>query len=104
MADGVQVNPAQLDASAGWLESSASEFEDEVTRLMREVRGLVGVDWRGTAADSHGTAWDEWEEGAHRIVAALRQDAGALRSTASSIQTTDRNSASGISATGSTGA
>ncbi len=64
---------------------------------MRQVRGLVGADWRGVAADSHGDAWAERKDDARRVIAGLRQDAGALRKTAAELTKTDDRHAADLS-------
>jgi WXG100 family type VII secretion target len=98
MADQVGVDPAAVHATAGWLESSAHEFADDVDKLMREVRAFIGGDWQGSAADSHHDAWTDWEDGARRVIAALGQDAAALHQAAGGFVNTDGNNAAGIAA------
>ena len=96
MAGRMQASPTDLNATADWLDSSAREFDAEVTRFMRQVRNFVGVDWRGVAADSHGDAWTEWEDGARRVIAGLQKDAGALRQAAAELARTDGGHAADI--------
>jgi len=41
--------------------------------------------------------WTEWEDGARRVIAGLRQDANPLRKVAAELADTDSSHASGIS-------
>ncbi|MFI5779605.1 WXG100 family type VII secretion target [Nocardia sp. NPDC051570] len=100
MADRVEMDPAEVHATAGWLESSAREFTDELDRLIREVHTFIGGDWQGNAAGSHHDAWTEWEQGARQVIAGLEHDAAALHRVADAAVGTDRGNADGISATG----
>lgn len=98
MADRVGVQPADVHAAADWLTSSACEFTDDLTKLMREVTGFIGSDWTGPAAGSHGDAWSEWEQGARDVIAALEREAGALHSAADGFTRLDRHRTDAISA------
>ena len=98
MADHMGVDPAQVRATAARLESSAREFADDVDKLMSEVRGFIGGDWQGGAANSHNDAWADWEQGARRVVAALAQDAWALHHTAGGFVALDQSRAVGLAA------
>ncbi len=100
MADRVEMDPAEVHAAAGWLESSAREFTDEVDKLMREVYTFIGGDWQGSAAGSHHAAWTEWGQGARQVITGLEHDAAALHRAADVVVRTDRGNADGISTTG----
>ncbi|WP_433656172.1 WXG100 family type VII secretion target [Nocardia sp. CA-128927] len=78
----VGVEPEQLRATADWLDQSAHEFADEVDQHLRKVLGFIGGDWQGTAAKSHQDPWDEWVDGARRIIGSFVTDAGLLRDAA----------------------
>ncbi len=99
MADHMGMDPAEVHATAGWLESSAQEFTDELDKLMREVRTFVGGDWQGSAADTHHDAWVEWEQGARHVVAGLHHAAAALHRAADTVVGSDRGNADGIDGT-----
>ncbi|WP_181063141.1 WXG100 family type VII secretion target [Nocardia nova] len=99
MGGSVEVNPAQVHATADWLSTSAQDFRDELSALMKEVRSFVGGDWQGMASGSHSDAWDEWEEGARQIIAGLEHDADALHRAAATLHNTDQGSADSISST-----
>ncbi|MFI9412864.1 WXG100 family type VII secretion target [Nocardia gamkensis] len=98
MTDHVDVDPAEVHATAGWLEASARGFTDELNRLMKQVRSFVGGDWQGLAAGSHHDAWAEWEDGARQVIAGLEHDAAALRAAADGFSITDRGNADSIGA------
>ncbi|MEV6769710.1 WXG100 family type VII secretion target [Nocardia sp. NPDC051030] len=101
MSTGVDIDPAELRAAADSLDTSAQDLADRVDTHMRKVRDFVGVDWTGTAAGSHEEPWADWEEGARRIIASFRADAGLLRQAATEFETTDRSRAESTDAAGS---
>ncbi|MBY8860652.1 WXG100 family type VII secretion target [Nocardia sp. CA2R105] len=96
MADRVGVQPADVHAAADWLTSSAREFSDDLTQLMRQVHGFIGSEWTGPAAGSHHDAWSDWARGAREVIAALEREAGALHSAANGFTTLDRHRADAI--------
>ncbi|KZM68547.1 WXG100 family type VII secretion target [Nocardia terpenica] len=100
MADRVEMDPTEVHATAGWLQTSAREFTDELDKLTREVHTFIGGDWQGSAAGSHHDAWTEWEQGARQVIAGLEHDATALHQAAEMTVGTDRGNAAGIGGTG----
>ncbi|MFI5781459.1 WXG100 family type VII secretion target [Nocardia sp. NPDC051570] len=100
MADRAEMDPAEVHDTAGWLETSAREFTDELDKLMREVHAFIGGDWQGGAAGTHHEAWTEWEQGARQVIAGLEHDAAALHHIANAAVSTDRGNADGIGGAG----
>ncbi|PXX55601.1 WXG100 family type VII secretion target [Nocardia tenerifensis] len=96
MGDPLEVHQSKLRATATWLEQSAHEFADDVDSHMRKVHEFVGGEWRGDAAKSHQSPWDDWEEGARRIIGSFITDAGLLRDAAATYVRTDGGSADSI--------
>ncbi|MFI1915011.1 WXG100 family type VII secretion target [Nocardia sp. NPDC020380] len=88
----LSADPDTISAAADWVRTTAQDFHDDVESLMRDVRSLMEK-WRGSAADTHQTAWDEWAAAARELVSGLTDDASALQGAAKTFQTTDTGSA-----------
>lgn len=70
---------------------------DDLTDQRREVAHAVESmlpGWRGAAAESFRTRWDEWREGADAVIAALGADLAALDLAAADLDGAD--AASGL--------
>lgn len=93
MAEHMQADPASVHATAQWLKQAADELSDRIDAHMKIVRGFIGGDWQGTAAQSHQQLWAQWEDGARQVVESFRADAGSLHATASAYTTIDTNRA-----------
>lgn len=96
----VGVDPQQLRTTADWLDRSAHELADEVDKHIRKVLGFIGGDWQGAAAKSHQGPWDDWEDGARRMIGSFVTDAGLLRDAAGTYPRTDTGSGDSISRVG----
>lgn len=86
-----------MSTTADWMKTTAQDFSDDVEKLMGEVQSLMQK-WRGSAADSHQTAWSDWADAARNLVGALTDDAAALRAAASTFRATDDGSAAALTA------
>ncbi|MRH92835.1 WXG100 family type VII secretion target [Nocardia sp. SYP-A9097] len=95
--DQLNVEIDDLSATADWMKTTAQDFSDDVEKLMRDVQSLMQK-WRGSAADTHQTAWNEWADAARDLVGALADDADALLAGARTFDTTDTNSATQLNA------
>ncbi|MEV6771222.1 WXG100 family type VII secretion target [Nocardia sp. NPDC051030] len=82
---------------ADWVRTTAQDFHNDVEKLIGDVQSLMDK-WRGSAADTHQTAWDEWAVAARNLVGALADDAAALRSGAITFRSTDSGSAGRLDA------
>jgi WXG100 family type VII secretion target len=94
------VETSALVAVAGELNSVAEGLRSGVTSLDSEVTGLLGSGWSGEAASAHSGVWQEWREGAHRVVEGLATMSGLLQEAANRDSTTDASGAAGISGVG----
>jgi WXG100 family type VII secretion target len=83
--------------TAGWVDGIAADLNDEIHALRRDVDRLMDR-WTGSAADTHSDAWTDWFNNAGNIVAALRDDATALRAVTDGYLRTDGRSATNIAA------
>jgi WXG100 family type VII secretion target len=91
--NGVEADLAAVRVAAGHVDDVAAELDRHVRLLMREVRELIGSGWRGDAADTHDDAWNEWHDSAGSLIAALKDEAALLRTTASRYTATDDEAA-----------
>jgi WXG100 family type VII secretion target len=94
------VQTSALVAVAGELNSVAEGLRSGVTSLDSEVNGLLGSGWSGEAASAYSGVWQEWHEGAHRVVEGLATMSALLQEAASRYSTTDGSGATGISGAG----
>ncbi|WP_405161402.1 WXG100 family type VII secretion target [Nocardia sp. NBC_01499] len=89
MSGGVAANKTEIHTAADRVSRLAEGFADDIDGLMRRARSVIGAEWLGDAADTHHTAWEEWEGGVRRIVAALSADAVLLHQAAARFGGTD---------------
>lgn len=94
--DVVRVTPAELVATAQWIEQSAADFATDIQQLLAEVRAVVGGSWQGGAASTHGDAWADWFTAANNLIGAFEDDAALLRGAADGYTGTDTHSAIAI--------
>ncbi|MFE3988273.1 WXG100 family type VII secretion target [Nocardia tengchongensis] len=96
----LNVDVDDISAAADWVRGAAQDLHDSVESLMKEV-GTLMEKWRGSAADTHQTAWNDWADAARNLSSALTDDADALRAAARTFQSVDSTSAARLhSATG----
>lgn len=91
--DPLNADIEDISSAANWVQNAAQDFHDSVERLMGDV-GQLMEKWKGSAADTHQTAWNDWADAARNLVGALADDATALRAAAKSFHTVDAGSAS----------
>ncbi|WP_162958392.1 WXG100 family type VII secretion target [Nocardia yunnanensis] len=97
----MRIDPAEVHATADWIDRAAQDLVDEVNAHMRLVRSFLGGDWQGAAATSHETPWADWEDAAHRILTSFQTDSGLLRRVADEHAQTDQRRAATIHQVGS---
>ncbi|MFJ4657933.1 WXG100 family type VII secretion target [Nocardia sp. NPDC088792] len=96
-----KADAVELQATADGLDQLTAELTDQLDKHMRAVRGFVGVEWTGTAANSHEDPWAKWENGARQILGSFRTDAGLLRRVADEITAVDQSRAAATQRAGS---
>jgi WXG100 family type VII secretion target len=84
---------AAFRATVGDLRHAAELLRHQRDRAAREVEGLLGSGWRGTAATSYAEAWADWRHAADDVLAGLAAMASLLE--AADARLADRDVAAG---------
>jgi WXG100 family type VII secretion target len=92
MADHLRVDADAAFNTSHVVGNEAEELRDELSRLSREWDNL-SHGWSGMAASAFGPAWEEWHEGAARIVEALAESSRRLAQAAVLYEERDISSA-----------
>jgi WXG100 family type VII secretion target len=77
MADHLRVDADAAFNASHAVSNEAEELREELSRLSREWDSL-SHGWSGVAASAFAPAWEEWHEGAARIVEALAESSRRL--------------------------
>ncbi|KAA0018530.1 WXG100 family type VII secretion target [Antrihabitans cavernicola] len=91
----LHVVPEEVTSVGRFAYEIAEQLRSGSTRLDGEVQGLSAT-WRGSAADSYRSGWDEMHHGAVQVWDALFQMAEKLGVTADTYRTQDSASASAL--------
>lgn len=95
MADPLRVNAAEAFNTAHAIANHAEELRDELQQLAREWQNL-SHGWEGVAASAYTPAWDEWHEGAAKIVEVLSEESEQLARAAAAYDNTDSSAAQAL--------
>ncbi|GAT03793.1 transcriptional regulator, Fis family [Mycolicibacterium fortuitum subsp. acetamidolyticum] len=91
-ADEVRVNAHEAFNTAHVVANHAQELHEELQRLTQEWANL-SHGWQGVAASAYTQSWEEWQEGARKIVDVLSDEAEKLARAAAMYDETDSSSA-----------
>lgn len=92
------VVPDKVRDVGNYVYSLADTLRQALASATREVDGIVGASWTGTAADAFTEGWTETRTGGETILAALTTLAEKLGVTADSYARRDESNAAGFSA------
>jgi WXG100 family type VII secretion target len=79
---GFEVQTAELLAARSLVSDAASSGRAELGRLTASAQDVLGYGWQGAAAAAFGHGWEQWHDGAQRVLAALDEIGVALGATA----------------------
>ncbi len=85
-----EVNPDDMHSAADTMSRISEDFGNDLARLRKTVRSIVGSSWLGPAATSHDSAWDEFFDSTSDVVAGLSKDAAALHRAATEYAARDQ--------------
>lgn len=91
----LNVNPAQLHAASGLAAEVSRDLRYELEQLAQRWEDLAGT-WDGVASRAYQPEWDEWREGAKKVIAALDSTAILLAQHAYEFPQADSTSAANI--------
>ncbi|MFD6198270.1 WXG100 family type VII secretion target [Mycobacteriaceae bacterium NPDC060252] len=94
----LQVVIDEVSALSKFAASLADQMRAGSSSLDREVQSLFGV-WKGSAADSYRSGWDEMQDGATKVWNTLTDIASTLDSNAGAFHAQETSTASSITAT-----
>ena len=80
---------AEMQSASALIAEIAEALTREKARMQTQVDSLVTAGWVGQAADQYAQAWQEWVEGADRVLAALRAESGLIAQQRGDFMTTD---------------
>lgn len=96
MGASVEVVVAELHSASARLETSAQELRDGLASVDDETTQLLGADWKGGAASAYAPAWQQWYEGATKVVDGLQQMSELLDAAGTAYTTTDESAAQSV--------
>ena len=67
----IKVTAEELEQVSGQLGASAAAINDENSKALGLVNGLVGAGWEGAASSQFHTLFTEWKTGADQVQHAL---------------------------------
>ena len=68
---GFDVSPAELRSSRAFVDDVAHDVIAEVSKVSREVDGMLDSGWTGESARAFAIGWTEWKNGARDTLRAL---------------------------------
>jgi WXG100 family type VII secretion target len=77
VADHLRVDADAAFNTAHAVSNDAEELREELSRIAREWDN-ISRGWSGTAASAFASIWDEWHEGAAKVVEALAESSRCL--------------------------
>lgn len=95
MAGHLEVNAEKAFNTAHAVSNDAEELREELSRLSRGWQN-VSHGWSGAAASVFTSLWEEWHEGATKIVDALAESSRALAEAAVLYEQQDSSSAQAL--------
>ncbi len=87
--DGYSVDPGRLQDCDAGLAASAVWARSALARLTAVAAPVLATAWQGGAAAAFRLGWEEWLDGAHAMLAALEELAGAVGASGSGYAATD---------------
>jgi WXG100 family type VII secretion target len=95
MADHLKVHADEMFATSHAISNDAEELREELAAIARGWED-VSHGWSGNAASAYDALWQEWHEGAIKLVDVLSESSNRLGRAAVSYQNQDANSAEGL--------
>ncbi len=96
MSAPLNVDPAQLHAVSGLAAEVARDLQREQEQLAHRWEDLAGT-WDGVASKAYQPEWEQWREGAQKVIAALDSTSVLLAQHAYQFPQAEQSSASNIS-------
>ena len=87
----IRLDPAQLSIGADAVEARAADMTTRRTQIEASVDALL-AGWHGAAADRFDGLWEEWRDGADRVIAGLAASAISLRAARDEVSLADASS------------
>jgi WXG100 family type VII secretion target len=92
MIDVLKVNASEAFITAHAVSNDAEELREELSTIVREWDS-ISRGWSGTAASAFASIWEEWHEGAAKVVETLAESSRRLAEAAVSYDGQDVDSA-----------
>ncbi|KUH99165.1 WXG100 family type VII secretion target [Mycobacterium sp. IS-3022] len=92
MADFLKVSADQAFNTAHSVANDAEELREELTRIVGEWDN-ISRGWSGAAASAYSSIWEEWHEGAAKVVESLTESSRNLAAAAVLYEESDAASA-----------
>ena len=88
----------ELDRASRLVADIADHLTREKAKVSADIEALTSAGWQGMAADQYAQAWQDWVEGADRVLDALRAESRLLAIQRQDFQSTDGTISDGMSA------
>lgn len=99
MGQPVDVVVSELHSAAARLEHAAQRLQDGLASVNDETTQLLAADWKGEAASAYGPAWNQWHEGATKVIEGLQRMSELLDIAGKEYTRTDESAADGVGST-----
>lgn len=99
MGDSVEVVTSELHLAADRLRGAGQRLRDGLSSVDLETSNLLASGWKGEAATAFDKYWEQWHNGAGRVVQALQTMSEALDAAARNYQTADEQAGGALGST-----
>jgi WXG100 family type VII secretion target len=95
----VEVVVSDLHSASARLADSAQQLQDGLSSVNDETTQLLGSGWKGGAASAYAPVWQQWNDGAKKVVEGLQRMSEMLDIAAKEYAKTDQSAAEGLGST-----
>lgn len=96
MGQRVEVVVAELHSASAELAGAAQRLQDGLSGVNDEITELLGSGWKGDAASAYAPVWQQWNDGARKVVEGLTRMSELLDIAGREYAKTDESAAQGV--------
>lgn len=99
MSQSVEVVVAELHSASASLANAAQRLQDGLSSVNDETTELLESGWRGGAASAYAPVWQQWNDGARKVVEGLQRMSELLDIAGKEYAKTDQSAAGSVGST-----
>ncbi|MCP9273844.1 WXG100 family type VII secretion target [Mycolicibacterium arenosum] len=96
MSQPVEVVVSELHSASARLQDAAQRLRDGLAGVNDETTDLLGSGWKGGAASAYAPPWQQWNEGAKKVVEGLQRMSELLDIAGNEYAKTDQSAAASL--------